>query len=39
MRARGQLPSLEDHEEANRKARDDGKLLVLEHAAEVPKVD
>ena len=37
-KAQGQLPSLEDYEEAHRKAKDDGKILVLQHEAEVPKV-
>jgi integrase len=37
-KAQGQLPSLEEYEEANRKAKEDGKILVLDHEAEVPKV-
>lgn len=37
-KAQGELPSLEEYEEANRKARESGKILVLKHEAEVPKV-
>jgi len=37
-KAQGQLPPLEDYEEANRKAKESGKILVLEHESEVPKV-
>ena len=37
-KAQGQLPSLEDYEEANRNAKENGKILVLQHEAEVPKV-
>jgi integrase len=37
-KAQGQLPSLEEYEEAHRKAKEDGKILVLQHEAEVPKV-
>ncbi|MGA2177436.1 MAG: hypothetical protein ABSH38_20885 [Verrucomicrobiota bacterium] len=37
-KAQGELPSLELYEEANRKAKESGKILVLQHEAEVPKV-
>ena len=37
-KAQGELPSLEVYEEANRKAKESGKILVLQHEAEVPKV-
>jgi integrase len=37
-KAQAQLPSLEEYEEANRKAMEDGKILKIEHEAEVPKV-
>ena len=37
-KAQGHLPSLEDYEEANRNAKENGKILVLQHEAEVPKV-
>ena len=37
-KAQKELPSLEEYEEANRKAQEDGKILVLEYEAEVPKV-
>jgi len=37
-KAQKQLPSLEDYEEATRRADESGKILVLEHEAEVPKV-
>lgn len=37
-KAQAQLPSLEEYEEAKRQAEASGKILVLEHEAEVPKV-
>jgi len=37
-KAQGQLPSLEDYEDANHRAQQSGKILVLDHEAEVPKV-
>lgn len=37
-KAQGQLPSLEDYEEAHRKAKEDGKILVLQHETQTPKV-
>jgi len=37
-KAQGQLPSLEDYEEANRNAKENGKILILKHESEVPKV-
>ena len=37
-KAQGQLPSLEDYEDANRNAKENGKILVLQHESEVPKV-
>jgi integrase len=37
-KAQKQLPSLEEYEEAMRQADASGKILVLEHEAEVPKV-
>jgi integrase len=37
-KAQGEIPSLEEYEEANRKAKAEGKILVLQHEAEVPKV-
>jgi len=37
-KAQKELPSLEDYEEAQRKAQENGKILVLQHEAEVPKV-
>jgi len=37
-RAQGELPSLEEYEEASRQARKSGKILILRHEAEVPKV-
>jgi len=37
-KAQGRLPSLEEYEEANRKAKENGKILILQHEAEVPKV-
>lgn len=37
-KAQGMLPSLEDYEEAHRKAEQNGKILVLEQPAEAPKV-
>jgi hypothetical protein len=37
-KAQGQFPSLEDCEEANRNVKENGKILVLQHEAEVPKV-
>jgi integrase len=37
-KAQGQFPSLEDCEEANRNVKENGKILVLQHKAEVPKV-
>lgn len=36
--AQGELPSLEEYEEANRKAKAEGKIVVLQHETEVPKV-
>jgi hypothetical protein len=32
------LPSLEEYEEATRKAKESGKIVVLEPETEVPKV-
>ena len=37
-KAQGELPSLEEYEEANRKAKSKGKILVLKHEAVVPRV-
>ncbi len=37
-KAQGQLPSLEDYEEANRKAKESGKIIVIQHETDVPKV-
>src|ERR1035441_3553446 len=37
-KAQGELPSLEEYEDANRKAKENGKILVLQHETEVPKV-
>jgi hypothetical protein len=37
-KAQKQLPSLEEYEEAMQKAQKRGKVVVLEHEAEVPKV-
>ena len=37
-KAQKELPSLEEYEEAMRQADASGKILVLEHEAEVPKV-
>jgi integrase len=37
-KAQGQLPSLEDYETANTKAQESGKILLLDHETEVPKV-
>jgi len=37
-KAQGRLPSLELYEEANRKAREEGKIVTLQPEAEVPKV-
>jgi integrase len=37
-KAQGQLRSLEEYEEANRKARKEGKLLLLQSETEIPKV-
>jgi integrase len=37
-KAQKQLPSLEEYEEAMQKAQKHGKVVVLEHEAEVPKV-
>lgn len=35
-KAQGELPSLEEYEQANAAAKQDGKILVLKHEAEVP---
>jgi len=35
-KAQGQLPSLEEYESANAAAKESGKILVLQHEAEVP---
>ncbi len=35
-KAQGQLPSLEDYEEANRKAKENGKIVMLRPEAEFP---
>ena len=37
-KAQGELPSLEEYEKANREAKKSGKILVIQHEAEVPKV-
>ena len=37
-KAQKELPSLEEYEEAQRKAQENGKIVVLEHETEVPKV-
>ena len=37
-KAQGELPSLKEYEDANRKAKENGKILVLQHETEVPKV-
>ena len=37
-KAQAQLPSLEEYEEATRQAEASGKILLLQHEAEVPKV-
>ena len=37
-KAQKQLPSLEEYEEATRKAKESGKILVLELETEIPKV-
>jgi integrase len=37
-KAQKQLPSLEDYEEATLKAKQSGKIVVLEHETEVPKM-
>lgn len=37
-KAQAQLPSLEEYEEATHQARASGKILMLQHEAEVPKV-
>lgn len=37
-KAQKQLPSLEEYEAANQQAEAEGKILMLEHEAEVPKV-
>jgi len=37
-KAQKQLPSLEEYEEATRKAKESGKIVVLEPETEVPKV-
>jgi len=37
-KAQKELPSLEEYEEAQRKAQEDGKIFVLKHETEVPKV-
>ena len=37
-KAQGRLPSLEAYEEATRNAKENGKILVLQHEAEIPKV-
>jgi len=37
-KARKQLPSLEDYETASQEAEAAGKILILQHEAEVPKV-
>lgn len=37
-KAQGQLPSLEEYEEANRKAKEAGKILILQPETEVPRV-
>jgi integrase len=37
-KAQGELPSLEEYEEANRKARKEGRIIVISRETEVPKV-
>jgi integrase len=37
-KAQKELPSLEDYEEAQRKAQENGKILILNHESEVPQV-
>lgn len=37
-KAQAQLPSLEEYEEANRKAKEEGKIFILKNEAEVPRV-
>lgn len=37
-KAQGQLPSLEEYEAANQRAKAEGKILVLQPEAEMPKV-
>ena len=37
-KAQGELPSLEEYEEVNRKAKKEGKIIVIQHESEVPNV-
>lgn len=37
-KAQGELPLLEEYEDAKRKAKEEGKIVVLKHESEVPKV-